>query len=58
MTLVQGKMYHARNLDFGLFLGWNTTTHDWAISDKLRRMIININWIKDGARDHFYRNQV
>ena len=25
----QGKVYHARNLDFGLFDGWNHTDNTW-----------------------------
>ncbi|CAJ0568363.1 unnamed protein product, partial [Mesorhabditis spiculigera] len=41
-------MYHSRNLDFGLFLGWNYTKHEWEISQHLRKMILNVNWIKDG----------
>ncbi|KIH59981.1 hypothetical protein ANCDUO_09773 [Ancylostoma duodenale] len=43
-----GHIVHARNLDFGLFLGWNPDTHEWAISSALRKMIVNVNWIKDG----------
>ncbi|ETN77739.1 linear amide C-N hydrolase, choloylglycine hydrolase family protein, partial [Necator americanus] len=43
-----GHIVHARNLDFGLFLGWNADTHEWMISSALRKMIINVNWIKDG----------
>jgi len=42
------KLYHARNLDFGLFLGWDVNTHDWAVTEKLREIIININWIRNG----------
>ena len=44
----QGKLYHARNLDFGLFIGWNAKTHDWATTEKLRRIIINLKWMKGG----------
>jgi len=44
----QGKLYHARNLDFGLFLGWNEKTHDWAITERLRKTIVNVEWKKDG----------
>jgi len=43
-----GTLYHARNLDFGLFLGWNPSMHEWSISTVLRKMIVNINWMKDG----------
>jgi acid ceramidase len=42
------KLYHARNLDFGVFLGWNETTHDWIITERLRKNIINIEWKKAG----------
>jgi len=44
----QGKLYHARNLDFGLFLGWNEKTHDWSITEILRKTIINVDWRKNG----------
>jgi len=44
----QGKLYHARNLDFGLFLGWNEKTHDWAITERLRKTIVNVDWKKNG----------
>jgi acid ceramidase len=43
-----GTLYHARNLDFGLFLGWNPVLHEWSLSTVLRKMIVNINWMKDG----------
>lgn len=43
-----GHVFHARNLDFGLFMGWDPVLHDWQISQKLRKMIINVNWLKDG----------
>jgi len=42
------KLYHARNLDFGLFIGWDVNTHDWAVTEKLRDIIININWTRGG----------
>jgi len=42
------KLYHARNLDFGLFLGWDVITNDWAVTEKLRDIIININWTRGG----------
>ncbi|CAJ0962682.1 unnamed protein product, partial [Mesorhabditis belari] len=43
-----GSMYHARNLDFGLFLGWNPNAHEWEISQHLRKMILNVNWMSQG----------
>ena len=45
---LNNKLYHARNLDFGLFLGWNPDTHDWMLPEKMRKMIVNVNWIKGG----------
>jgi len=44
----QGQLYHARNLDFGLFMGWNHTTHNWQTWEKLRPLIINVQWMKNG----------
>ncbi|KAF8367360.1 asah-1 [Pristionchus pacificus] len=44
----RGKVWHARNLDFGLFLGWDPKVHDWMISAVLRKMVVNINWYRDG----------
>ncbi|KAL3880383.1 hypothetical protein ACJMK2_032627 [Sinanodonta woodiana] len=43
-----GKLYHGRNLDFGLFLGWNTQNKTWEITSALRPTIINIDWQKGG----------
>ncbi|KAK3100305.1 hypothetical protein FSP39_017938 [Pinctada imbricata] len=43
-----GKLYHARNLDFGLFLGWNTKTHQWMVTDLLRPLIVNLDFQKGG----------
>jgi len=44
----QNQLYHARNLDFGLFLGWNEKTHDWTVTERLRKNIINVDWRKNG----------
>jgi acid ceramidase len=44
----QGKLYHARTLDFGLFMGWNHTTHNWQLWEKLQPAVINVQWIKNG----------
>lgn len=44
-----GHVYHARNLDFGLFLGTNTTTHNWALTEKLRPLLMNLNFVRGGA---------
>ncbi|KAF8366293.1 hypothetical protein PRIPAC_84122 [Pristionchus pacificus] len=44
----KGKVWHSRNLDFGLFLGWDPLTHEWEVTSVLRKMIININWYRGG----------
>jgi len=44
----QNRLYHARNLDFGLFLGWNEKTHDWMVTEQLRNTIVNVEWKKGG----------
>lgn len=43
-----GKMYHARNLDFGLLLGWDMKNNTWAISELLRPLIYNVIYQKQG----------
>ena len=43
-----GYVIHGRNLDFGLFLGWDVSNKTWIISELLRPMSINVNFIRDG----------
>jgi len=43
-----GTMYHARNLDFGLFMGWDDKNNTWAISERLRELMVNVDYQKDG----------
>jgi acid ceramidase len=43
-----GRLYHARNLDFGLFMGWDPRTHDWMLSNQLRQMVINLDFQRNG----------
>ncbi|KRZ02591.1 Acid ceramidase [Trichinella zimbabwensis] len=43
-----GNMYAARNLDFGMLLGWDSINHDWTMTEILRKLVININWKRDG----------
>ncbi|KAM4808746.1 acid ceramidase [Rhinophrynus dorsalis] len=39
-----GKLYHARNLDFGLFLGWDVKNSTWTIAELLRPLVVNVNF--------------
>ena len=44
-----GNVYHARNLDFGLLLGWDVNNDTWIISELLRPLIMNVEFVKGGA---------
>jgi len=44
----QGKLYHARNLDFGLMLGWDDKTNTWLVSEKLRKLMLVVDYQKGG----------
>jgi len=43
-----GKLYHARNLDFGLLMGWDNKNNTWAITERLRRMMVNVEYQDNG----------
>ncbi|GMS92741.1 hypothetical protein PENTCL1PPCAC_14916, partial [Pristionchus entomophagus] len=42
------SLYHVRNLDFGLWIGWDPVNHAWELSRALSNNIVNIRWIKGG----------
>ncbi|XP_054261164.1 acid ceramidase-like [Macrosteles quadrilineatus] len=48
MEAENGNMYHGRNLDFGLFMGWDANNHTWFITEILRPLIIKIDFVKNG----------
>ncbi|KAM3864769.1 acid ceramidase [Diretmus argenteus] len=39
-----GSLIHGRNLDFGLFLGWDTKNKSWLISEKLKPLVVNLDF--------------
>ncbi|XP_077135764.1 acid ceramidase isoform X1 [Ranitomeya variabilis] len=39
-----GKLIHARNLDFGLFLGWDVKNNSWMVTELLRPLVVNVNF--------------
>jgi len=43
-----GTLYHARNLDFGLFMGWERANHTWMITEALKPSIVNLDWQRGG----------
>ncbi|XP_028401379.1 acid ceramidase-like [Dendronephthya gigantea] len=43
-----GKLFHARNLDFGLFDGWDVRTNTWAMAEALRPLVLNFDFQRKG----------
>ncbi|GMR45257.1 hypothetical protein PMAYCL1PPCAC_15452, partial [Pristionchus mayeri] len=43
-----GRVFHGRNLDFGLFFLWNTEEHMWELTRKLKGMVAQFEFYKDG----------
>eukprot|EP00116_Pleurobrachia_bachei_P004414 sb/3464676/ len=43
-----GQLYHARNLDFGLFLGWDNKNDTWLMSEQLRKIVRNVDFQRNG----------
>nr|CAB3223328.1 acid ceramidase-like [Phallusia mammillata] len=46
---VGGTLYHARNLDFGLFMGWDTKNHTWLIAEYLHPLVVNLDFTRNGT---------
>uniref|UniRef100_A0A3Q1I4B5 Acid ceramidase n=1 Tax=Anabas testudineus TaxID=64144 RepID=A0A3Q1I4B5_ANATE len=40
----KGNLVHGRNLDFGLFLGWDVKNKSWTISEKLKPLVVNLDF--------------
>ncbi|KAM8843220.1 acid ceramidase [Synchiropus picturatus] len=40
----KGNLIHGRNLDFGLFLGWDMKNKSWIISEKLKPLVVNLDF--------------
>ncbi|XKL64926.1 hypothetical protein PGB90_005012 [Kerria lacca] len=38
------KMYHGRNLDFGLLLGWNVLNRTWLVTELLKPLVVNVQF--------------
>lgn len=43
-----GRLYHGRNLDFGLFLGWNPKEHTWKVAELLKPLVMQLEWQRGG----------
>ncbi|KAG8225838.1 hypothetical protein J437_LFUL004767 [Ladona fulva] len=44
-----GSIYHGRNLDFGLFMGWSVKNKTWVTSNFLRKMVVTLDFQKNGT---------
>ncbi|XP_050714635.1 acid ceramidase-like isoform X2 [Eriocheir sinensis] len=44
-----GHLYHARNLDTGVFLGWDARNHSWTVAELLKPMAVRLRWTKNNA---------
>jgi len=44
----RGTIWHGRNLDFGLFMGTNATTHTWGLVDPLQDILVNVQYMRGG----------
>ncbi|XP_046901363.1 acid ceramidase [Hypomesus transpacificus] len=42
-----GNLIHGRNLDFGLFMGWDLKNRSWMITEKLKPLVVNIDFTRD-----------
>uniref|UniRef100_A0AAX7TGT3 Acid ceramidase n=1 Tax=Astatotilapia calliptera TaxID=8154 RepID=A0AAX7TGT3_ASTCA len=40
----KGNLIHGRNLDFGLFMGWDVKNKSWIISERLKPLVVNLDF--------------
>jgi len=43
-----GKLFHGRNLDFGLMMGWDNANNTWILTERLRDAMIIVDFQRDG----------
>jgi acid ceramidase len=43
-----GQIFHARNLDFGQLFVWDIQKHGWHLSEALKKITVNLNFVKGG----------
>ncbi|XP_042226882.1 acid ceramidase-like isoform X2 [Homarus americanus] len=44
-----GQLFHGRNLDTGVFLGWDKKNHTWKVAEQLRPLAVELEWRKNGT---------
>ncbi|XP_061536358.1 acid ceramidase [Phycodurus eques] len=40
----KGNLLHGRNLDFGLFMGWDVKNKSWVLSELLKPLVVNVDF--------------
>ncbi|XP_032474229.1 acid ceramidase isoform X1 [Phocoena sinus] len=40
----EGHLLHARNMDFGVFLGWNVNNNTWVVTEELKPLTVNLDF--------------
>ncbi|XP_036022520.1 acid ceramidase [Onychomys torridus] len=40
----KGHLLHGRNMDFGIFLGWNINNNTWVITEELKPLSVNLDF--------------
>lgn len=40
----KGHLLHVRNMDFGIFLGWNINNNTWVVTEELKPLTVNLDF--------------
>ncbi|XP_036105996.1 acid ceramidase [Molossus molossus] len=40
----KGHLIHGRNMDFGIFLGWNVNNNSWVVTEELKPLTVNLDF--------------
>ncbi|EGV99921.1 acid ceramidase isoform X1 [Cricetulus griseus] len=40
----EGHLLHGRNMDFGIFLGWNINNNTWVVTEELKSLTVNLDF--------------
>ncbi|XP_036315158.1 acid ceramidase isoform X1 [Pipistrellus kuhlii] len=40
----KGHLIHGRNMDFGIFLGWNINNNTWTVTEQLKPLTVNLDF--------------
>ncbi|KAL6080772.1 hypothetical protein STEG23_016045 [Scotinomys teguina] len=43
----EGHLLHGRNMDFGIFLGWNINNNTWVVTEELKPLTVNLDFQKN-----------